>query len=85
MDTILTGGFNEDLLTLANQKTTQLKKDRIALCEKVEELTSRSDETDIIVNLANSWKKADYKCKKEVAMIMIRHIVISEDDSAKII
>ena len=85
MDTILTGGFNEDLLTLANKKATQLKKDRIALCEKVEELKSRSDETDIIVNLANSWKKAGYKCKKEVAMIMIHHIVISEDGSAKII
>ena len=40
MDTILTGGFNEDLLTLANQKATQLKKDRIALCGKVEVLKS---------------------------------------------
>ena len=85
MDTILTSNFNEDLLTLANQKATQLKKDRIALCERLEELKSKSDETDVVVNLANSWKKADYKRKKEVAMIMIHNIIISEDGSAKII
>ena len=47
--------------------------------------TYYQNQYNIIVNLANSWKKAGYKCKKEVAMIMIHHIVISEDGSAKII
>mgnify|MGYP001067447850 FL=1 len=32
MDTILSGGFQEDLLMLANQKAAQLKMDRILIC-----------------------------------------------------
>lgn len=85
MDAILAGDFNEDLLTLANQKATQFKKDKIALWEKIEELKSKKNETEVVVNLAAFWKKADYQRKKEVSMIMIHHIVIKEDGSAKII
>lgn len=85
MNTMLSGGFNEDLLTLANQKATQLKRDRTAFQERIEELKNRNDETDHVVNLARSWKKADYGRKKEVAMLMIYKIMISEDGNAKII
>ena len=85
MDTILAGGFNDDLLTLANQKATQLKRDRLALYERIEEIKSRGDETEKIVDLAKSWKKADYNRKKAVAMIMVHQIIISEDGSAKVI
>lgn len=85
IDTMLAGGFNEDLLTLANQKATQFKKDKIALWEKVEELKTKKDETGVVVNLAAFWKKADYQRKKEVSMMMIHHIVISEDGTTKII
>lgn len=85
MDTMLSGGFNEDLLALANQKAAQLKRDRLAFLERMEELKSRNEETDHAVNLARSWKKADYNCKKEVAMLMIYKIMISEDGNAKII
>jgi len=85
MDTMLAGGFNDDLLALANQKATQLKRDRLALYERLEEIKSRSEETETIVDLAKSWKKADYNRKKAVAMIMIHQIVISEDGSAKVI
>jgi ATP-dependent protease HslVU (ClpYQ) peptidase subunit len=81
---MLTGGFNDDLLALANQKATQLKRDKIALYDRIEELRSRSDETDVVVNLAKSWKTADYSRKKEVAMIMIHKIIISEDGSTEI-
>jgi hypothetical protein len=84
VDTMLTGGFNDDLLALANQKATQLKRDKLALYERIEDLKSRSDETDVVVNLAKSWKTADYNRKKEVAMIMIHKIVISEDGSTEI-
>ena len=38
-----------------------------------------------VVNLAKSWKTADYQRKKAVAMIMIHKILISEDGDAKII
>lgn len=85
MDTMLSGGFNEDLLTLANQKAAQLKRDRIAFQERMEQLKNRNDETDDVVDLARSWKKADYSCRKEVAMLMIDKIMISEDGNAKII
>lgn len=85
LDTMLAGGFNEDLLALANQKATQLKRDRLALYERIEDLKSREDEKDVVVNLAKSWRTADYKRKKAVAMIMIHKIVISEDGSTKVL
>lgn len=85
MDTMLSGGFNEDLLTLANQKATQFKKDKQALYERIDELKSKEEETDIIIDLARSWKTADYERKKEVATIMIHQIIISEDGSTKIV
>ena len=85
LDTMLAGGFNDDLLALANQKATELKRDRLALYERIEDLKSREDETDVVVNLAKSWKTADYKRKKAVAMIMIHKIVISEDGSTKVL
>lgn len=85
LDTMLAGGFNDDLLTLANQKATQLKNDKQVLYERIEELSNRKDETDQVVNLARSWRTADYNCKKNVAMIMIHKILISEDGNAQII
>ncbi len=85
MDTMLSGGFNEDLLSLANQKATQFKNDKRALYERIDELKSMDDEADVIIDLAKSWKTADYNRKKEVAMIMIHQIIISEDGSTKII
>lgn len=85
IDTMLSGGFNDDLLTLANQKATQLKRDKSILYERIEELKNQSNETNIVVNLAKSWKTADYSRKKEVAMIMINKIIISENGDTKII
>lgn len=85
LDTMLTSGFNEDLLTIANQKATQLKRDRLALYDRIEELKSQSTETEVVVNLAKSWKTADYNRKKAVAMILIDKIMISEDGSTKIV
>lgn len=85
MDTMIIGGFNNDLLTLANQKATQLKKDKLALYERIEELKSKSNETNTIVNFSKYWKTADYNRKKAVAMIMIHKIIISENGSVKII
>lgn len=84
LDIMLTSGFNEDLLTIANQKATQLKKDRLVLNDRLEELKSQSAETEIVVNLAKSWKAADYNRKKAVAMLMIDKIVISEDGSIRV-
>ncbi len=85
LDTMLAGGFNDDLLALANQKATQLKRDRLALYDRIEDLMSKEDETDVVVNLAKSWRTAGYKRKKAVAMIMIHKIMISEDGSTKVL
>lgn len=85
MDTMLAGGLNEDLLTLANRKATQLKRDKLALREKLEGIKSVSDESDAAVDLVKSWRAADYARKKAVAMIMIHQIVICGDGSTKII
>ena len=85
LDTMLSGGFNDDLLAIANQKATQLKRDRLALQDRIDELKSRGNEAEVVVNLAKSWRTADYQRKKAVAMIMIHQIIISEDGSTKII
>jgi len=85
LDTMITGGFNNDLLTIANQKATQFKNDKLALYERIDKLKSKGSKTNAVVNLVKLWKNADYKRKKAVAMIMIHKIIISEDGSAKII
>ncbi len=85
VDTMLSGGFNDDLLALANQKAAQLKRDKVALYDRIEELKSKDDETDVADNLARSWKIANYNRKKEVAMIMIHQIIISENGDAKML
>ena len=85
MDTILAGGFQEDLLALANQKASQLKQERLTLYERMDALKSKNEETDNVVNLAKSWKTADYNRKKAVVMILIDKIVIHENGDAKII
>lgn len=85
LDTILAGGFNEDLLTLANRKASQLKRDRLALYNRMEELKSVPSEPNTVIDLTASWKTADYDQKKAVAMIMIDQICISEDGSTKIV
>jgi predicted DNA-binding protein (UPF0251 family) len=52
---------------------------------ELEELKSRESEAEIAVNLAGTWKYADYTRKKEVAMLMIHRIVISENGDTKVI
>ena len=85
MDAILSGGLNEDLLNLANQKATQLKRDKQVLHDKIDGLQCKDQDNSIIVDLAKTWEKADYSRKKSVAEIMIHKILISEDGSIKII
>lgn len=85
METILSGGLNNDLLDLANQKATQLKRDKQILYDKLDEYNYKQEDCSVIVDLAKSWKKADYSRKKSVAEIMINKILISEDGNIEII
>ncbi|MCH5349677.1 MAG: recombinase family protein, partial [Oscillospiraceae bacterium] len=82
LDTMLSGGFNADLLAIANQKATQLKNDKFALYQRLDEIKSQNEEA--VINLARSWQIADYNRKKAVAMIMINKIVIAENGNVKI-
>lgn len=85
MDTMLASGVNEALLALANQKAAQFQRDKAVLYERLEDVKSSHEPSDAVVNLAKSWKNADYKHKKAVAMIMIHKIIINEDGSMKMI
>ena len=85
VDTIMAGKLNDALLELMNQKAAALKKSKLELLERIDTLKSNAAETKSIVNLAKSWKNADYDRKKAVASIMIQKIIISEDGSVKII
>lgn len=84
MDNMISEGFNEALLALANQKAARLKQDKIALNNKIDNIKSKDNET-MVVNLEKYWEDADYEQKKSVAMIMIHQITISEDGNTKII
>ncbi len=85
IDSILAGGFNADLLALANKKAEQLKLDRITLQDRIDLLKSKNEDSTVIVNLGRSWKSADYRRKKEVADILIDRILIGEEGNSKII
>lgn len=85
VDTILSGALNDDLLKLANEKATKLKKDKAVLLERIEQIHSKDDETEVVIDLAKSWKKAGYEHKKSVAMIMLNQIIIDEDGNAEVI
>jgi len=84
-NSILLGGFNDDLLKLANQKATQLKHDRAILFERMEALKAQAEDCEVAINLTKIWQAADYNRKKEVAMIMIQKIVISENGDTEVI
>lgn len=84
LDAMLAGGFNDALLTLANQRAVQLERDQLALHQRIEAQKSRRA-TGIAVNLAQLWRTAGDKRKKAVAMAMIHKIFISEDGSTKVL
>lgn len=84
MNSILSGEFNHDLLALANEKASQLKREKIALQDRLDELKRMEEATGAVVNLAKSWKKADYERKKAVATLMVHKISISKDGNTKI-
>lgn len=85
MESIMSGDFNEDLVAIANQKATQLKRDKNALLNRIEELKSKDKETDIIIDFSKTWKNAGYDRKKSVAMILIHKILIHENGDAEIV
>ena len=84
-DSLLSGTQNADMITLLNQRASQLKSEKLALHERLDELRSISDEAATIIDIARSWKRANYERQKAVAMILIHQIVISENGDTKVI
>lgn len=85
METLLSGSFNDAMLNLANERAAQLNCDRTALYDRIDTIRNRKSETDMVVDLVHTWETADYECKKNVVMIMIHQISVSEDGDIRII
>lgn len=85
VDMLLDGDVNSDVKELLNQRTTQLKKELSGLHDRMDEIKSKAIETASIVDFAESWKTADYECRKSIAMLMIHQITVSEDGSINIV
>lgn len=85
VDMILTGDVNNDMKELLNQRATQLKKEQNLLEERMEETRRKASETAAAVDFAESWKNADYECRKSITALLIHQIVISEDGSVNVI
>ena len=84
-DSLLSGTLNADMVTLLNQRASQLKSEKLALHERLDEIRSTEKDIGSLIDLAHSWKRANYERKKAVAMILIHQILIVEDGSTKVI
>ena len=85
LESMLSDGFNEALLALANQKATQLQQERLALTEQIRLLQQDDTENSPPPDLPQAWKTADYIQKKSVAMLLLHKILIHEDGSAEVL
>ena len=84
MDAVLAGGFQEELLAVANRKAARLQRDRASLYERLEQLKRGNGETNSGVDLAEAWRGASYGRKKAAVMVLIRKIVIGEHGGVKV-
>lgn len=85
VDMLLSGDVNSDMKDLLNQRATQLKKEQNALNDRMEEIHRKASETAAVVDFAESWKSADYECRKSIAALMIHEIVIDEDGNVDVV
>ncbi|MBQ8370895.1 MAG: recombinase family protein [Clostridia bacterium] len=85
VDMLLSDGINNDMKDLLNQRATQLKKEQNALNDRMEEIHRKASETAAVVDFAESWKSADYECRKSIAALMIHEIVIDEDGNVDVV
>ncbi len=82
LDAMLSGGFQDDLLAIANRKAAQLKEERMALKKRLEE--RKEGWSEAAVDLAAAWKDAGYSRKKAAAMTVIQKIVIREKGDVRV-
>ena len=84
-DSLLLGSLNADMVALLNQRASQLSEKKRLLETRLEQIRSTQKECGKLIDLAHSWKHANYERKKAVASILVHQILISEDGSTKVI
>ena len=85
VDMLLSGDVNSDMKDLLNQRATRLKTEQNLLLERMDEIRRKASETAAVVDFAESWKTADYECRKSITSLMIHQIIISEDGSVNVV
>lgn len=85
VDMLLEEDVNRDMKELLNQRASQLKQEQNQLNGQLEALRNKACETAMVIDLEESWKNADYECKKRIAMLMIHQITVSEDGNVSIV
>ena len=85
VDMFLSEDINSAMKELLNQRAIRLKQEQNILNDRMEEIRNKERETASVVDFAESWKTADYECRKSVAMLMIHQIIISEDGSVNVV
>lgn len=85
VDMLLSGDVNSEMKDLLNQRATRLKTEQNLLLERMDEIRRKASETAAVVDFAESWKTADYECRKSITSLMIHQIIISEDGSVNVV
>ena len=70
-DTILRDEVGVELLTILSSKAEKLKRDKLDILAKIDELQSKEIDTKAAVNLAKKWRTASFEEKRGVAGILI--------------
>lgn len=82
---LLTADLNIDMISIVNQKATDLAKQRQILLDKKNDLTESTADIKSAINLAKRWQKAKYEEKKAVTNALIKSIIIYEDGTPEIV
>lgn len=85
LDALLQNGFHSALLEAAHKKAEKLQKERLAICEKLDALSSKNTEIQTVMDFSKKWQKASFEEKRAVARTLIHHIFIDKDGSVEIV
>lgn len=84
-DTITKSEVNSDLLSILSNKASKLKKEKIELFEKIDELQNNAINTESVMNLSRKWRTASFEEKRGVCNVLIDKIIIDAEGNAEII
>ncbi len=85
VDLLLSADINKEMKELLNQRACRLTQEQNALNEQLDILKRKANETVTEMDLEETWKTADYDCRKSIAMRMIHQITVSGDGNLNIV